>query len=46
MTVALGAPARVIRELRPEEMASADDGVERYLELARVYRRLIGADRA
>jgi carbonic anhydrase/acetyltransferase-like protein (isoleucine patch superfamily) len=46
MTLALGAPARVIRDLKPSELANADDGVERYLELAKAYRRLSGSHRA
>jgi carbonic anhydrase/acetyltransferase-like protein (isoleucine patch superfamily) len=46
MTLALGTPARVIRELSPAEVARADDGVERYLALAKVYRRLTDSDQA
>ncbi len=38
-TLAAGTPARPIRELRSEEIASQDDGVGHYLHFADVYRR-------
>lgn len=39
-TLAIGAPAKPIRELTPDEIARADEGVDHYLELARAYREI------
>ena len=39
-TLALGTPARVIRELTEDEIRRADEGVDHYLELAGTYREL------
>lgn len=40
-TLAMGTPARPVRELTEEEIASADDGVERYLGLLASYREIL-----
>lgn len=39
-TLALGTPARVVRELTDEEIRRADEGVDHYLELAAAYREI------
>jgi len=39
-TLAVSAPARPMRELTEDEIRGADDGVNRYLELARRYREI------
>lgn len=39
-TLAVGMPARPIRELTDEEVARASDGVDHYLELAGLYREI------
>lgn len=41
-TLAVGIPAKPIRDLTDEEAARADDGVDRYIELAAVYREILG----
>ncbi|MFZ0015167.1 MAG: gamma carbonic anhydrase family protein [Acidimicrobiia bacterium] len=41
-TLAVGTPAKPVRELDPDEIRRADDGVEHYLELARAYREIFG----
>ena len=40
-TLAIGAPAKPIRELTDEEMARADEGVDHYLEIAAAYREIL-----
>lgn len=40
-TLALGTPAKVIRELTDDEIRRADEGVDHYLLLADAYRRLL-----
>lgn len=37
-TLALGSPARVVRDLRPEEVAGVADAARRYRELMKEYR--------
>lgn len=37
-TLALGTPARVIRDLTEDEIRKADEGVDHYLQLAEAYR--------
>lgn len=37
-TLAAGSPAKPIRDLRPEEIKSQDDGVANYLHFAELYR--------
>lgn len=45
-TLAMGIPARPVRELTPDEIAHADEGVDHYLELADAYREIfVGASR-
>ena len=39
-TLAMGTPAKPIRELTEDDRAKADDGVEHYLELADAYREI------
>lgn len=39
-TLALGTPARVVRDLTDEEIRRADEGVDHYLELSDAYRQL------
>lgn len=39
-TLALGTPARVVRELTEEEIQRADDGVDHYLQVAEAYREI------
>lgn len=39
-TLAVGTPARVVRELTEDEIRSADEGVDRYLDLADTYRQI------
>ncbi|MDE0673967.1 MAG: gamma carbonic anhydrase family protein [Acidimicrobiia bacterium] len=41
-TIAVGTPARPLRELRPHEIERAEMGVEEYLSLGTTYRRLEG----
>lgn len=41
-TLAMGAPARPVRELSEDEMNRADEGVDHYLELAEAYREIFG----
>ncbi|MCY3563792.1 MAG: gamma carbonic anhydrase family protein [Acidimicrobiia bacterium] len=41
-TIAVGTPARPLRELRPHEIERAEMGVEEYLSLGITYRRLEG----
>ena len=41
-TLALGTPAKPVRDLTPEEIARQDDGVETYLRLGEAYRRRQG----
>jgi carbonic anhydrase/acetyltransferase-like protein (isoleucine patch superfamily) len=41
-TLAAGSPAKPIRDLRPEEIASQDEGVGHYLEFADLYRVRFG----
>lgn len=40
-TLALGAPARVVRDLTEDEIRRADEGVEHYLQLAEAYREVL-----
>jgi carbonic anhydrase/acetyltransferase-like protein (isoleucine patch superfamily) len=39
-TLAMGAPAKPVRELTEDEIGRADQGVDHYLQLAEVYREL------
>lgn len=39
-TLAMGTPAKPVRELTEAEIAHADEGVEHYLELAATYREI------
>jgi carbonic anhydrase/acetyltransferase-like protein (isoleucine patch superfamily) len=41
-TLAVGAPARPVRELTEDEVRRAEEGVDHYLELARRYREIFG----
>jgi carbonic anhydrase/acetyltransferase-like protein (isoleucine patch superfamily) len=41
-TLAMGIPARPVRELSDDEIARADQGVDHYLELAAAYREILG----
>ncbi|MDH3247606.1 MAG: gamma carbonic anhydrase family protein [Acidimicrobiia bacterium] len=43
-TLAAGSPAKPIRDLRPEEIESQDDGVDHYLRFADMYRSHFGID--
>lgn len=40
-TLAIGTPAKPIRELTEEEIGRADEGVDHYLELAAAYREIL-----
>jgi carbonic anhydrase/acetyltransferase-like protein (isoleucine patch superfamily) len=40
-TLALGTPARPVRDLTDEEITRADEGVDHYLELREAYREII-----
>lgn len=39
-TLAVGTPAKVVRELTEDEVRRADEGVDHYLETARAYREI------
>jgi carbonic anhydrase/acetyltransferase-like protein (isoleucine patch superfamily) len=41
-TLAMGTPAKPIRDLTENEIARADEGVGHYLELAAAYREIFG----
>ncbi len=41
-TLAAGSPAKPIRDLRPEEISSQDDGVGHYLRFGQLYRVHLG----
>jgi carbonic anhydrase/acetyltransferase-like protein (isoleucine patch superfamily) len=41
-SLAVGAPARPVRELTEDEVRKADEGVDHYLELAARYREILG----
>lgn len=41
-TLAVGVPAKPVRELTDEEIARADEGVDHYLELLAAYREILG----
>lgn len=41
-TLAVGTPARPVRELTEDEIRRADEGVDHYLELATRYREIFG----
>ena len=41
-TLAMGTPAKPMRELTEAEIAHADEGVDHYLELAAAYREIFG----
>jgi len=41
-TLAMGIPARPVRELTAEEIARANEGVDHYLDLANAYREILG----
>ena len=43
-TLAVGIPARPVRELTEDEIRHADEGVDHYLELAAAYRRILSSD--
>jgi carbonic anhydrase/acetyltransferase-like protein (isoleucine patch superfamily) len=43
-TLALGIPAKPVRELTDDEIGRANDGVDHYLELADAYRELFRSD--
>lgn len=43
-TLAAGSPAKPIRDLRPEEIESQDDGVDHYLRFADMYRSHFGIE--
>lgn len=40
-TLAIGTPAKPIRELTEEELGRADEGVDHYLEIAAAYREIL-----
>jgi len=40
-TLAVGIPARPVRDLTEDEVARADEGVGHYLELAEAYREIL-----
>ncbi|HIE21669.1 MAG TPA: gamma carbonic anhydrase family protein, partial [Acidimicrobiia bacterium] len=44
-TLAVGIPARPIRELTDDEVRRADEGVQHYLDLAKAYREIFSSDR-
>jgi carbonic anhydrase/acetyltransferase-like protein (isoleucine patch superfamily) len=39
-TLAMGIPAKPVRDLTDDEVGRADEGVEHYLELAAMYREI------
>lgn len=41
-SLAVGAPAKPVRELTEDEVRKADEGVDHYLELAARYREILG----
>lgn len=41
-SLAVGTPAKPVRELTEDEVRRADEGVDRYLELAARYREILG----
>ena len=41
-TLAMGTPAKPVRELSDNEIARADEGVDHYLELTAAYREIFG----
>lgn len=41
-TLAMGTPAKPVRDLTEDEMRRADEGVDHYLELAAAYREIFG----
>jgi len=41
-TLAMGTPAKPVRELSDDEIARADEGVDHYLELTAAYREIFG----
>jgi carbonic anhydrase/acetyltransferase-like protein (isoleucine patch superfamily) len=41
-TLAVGTPAKPIRELDSDEIRRADEGVDHYRELAKAYREIFG----
>lgn len=41
-TLAMGIPAKPVRELTEEEIGQADEGVDHYLELLAAYREILG----
>ena len=41
-TLAMGVPAKPIRDLTDDEIARADEGVDHYLELVVAYREILG----
>jgi len=43
-TLAVGVPARPVRDLTEEEIRHADEGVDHYLELAAAYRKIFAGD--
>jgi carbonic anhydrase/acetyltransferase-like protein (isoleucine patch superfamily) len=44
-TLAVGIPARPMRELTDDEVRRADEGVQHYLDLAKAYREIFSSDR-
>lgn len=44
-TLAMGVPARPVRELTDDEIAQADEGVDHYVEVAGVYRKIFDGGR-
>lgn len=44
-TLAVGTPAKPVRDLRPEEIRRQDEGVETYLRFAETYRRIVSPTR-
>ena len=44
-TLAMGIPARPVRDLTADEVEHADEGVEHYLQLAAVYREIFSSRR-
>ena len=45
-TLAVGTPARVIRDLTDDEIRRADEGVDHYMEAANAYREIFSNSRA